>query len=112
MIDNGITTDEIYPFVAHQQECNYTVAQKVFQNSRCAKVKPNNTKALASSLIQQPTAVVVDSNSLGFQLYRRGIFSGRCGTNVNHAMLLTGYGVLDNQDYWKLKNSWGLTWGQ
>lgn len=112
VIDNGITTEPKYPYTGTQQNCSYTPDMKVFQNSQCAKIKPNSTKALQSALIQQPVAVMVESNSLAFQFYRRGIFNGKCGTTLNHAMVLTGYGALDEENYWKCKNSWGLTWGQ
>eukprot|EP01038_Epipyxis_sp_PR26KG_P009730 gene9730-13095_t len=30
----------------------------------------------------------------------------------NHAALLVGYGNVDGKDYWKIKNSWGDTWGK
>lgn len=26
-------------------------------------------------------------------------------------MLLTGYGALDEKNFWKCKNSWGIKWG-
>jgi hypothetical protein len=29
----------------------------------------------------------------------------------NHAMEIVGYGVLNGVNYWKLKNSWGVSWG-
>ncbi len=111
--DNGITTLEKYPYVGQQQTCNYDPASKVFQITECATVKPYSTKALQSALIQQPVAVIVDSSTLQFQFYRRGIFNGSCSTSKgNHAMLLTGYGIISEQNHWKCKNSWGLTWGQ
>lgn len=84
-----------YPYVAKQQTCNYTTSMKVFEINECAMVKPNSTKALQSALIQQPVAVIVDSTSLGFQLYKRGVFNGNCATKGNHAMLLIGYGAID-----------------
>ena len=35
-------------------------------------------------------------------------------TNINHALLVVGYGRDANTslDYWLLKNSWGAHWGE
>ena len=112
VIDHGITTLEKYPYVAKNQKCNYKDTMKVFQNTGCAEVPANKTIALASAVAKQPVAIAVEADTLQFQFYKKGVFSGKCGIDLDHGILLTGYGTLDGKDYWKCKNSWGASWGQ
>jgi C1A family cysteine protease len=55
----------------------------------------------------RPISVTVDASA--FSSYHTGIFSN-CGTTINHAVLLVG--VSTSAGYWKLKNSWGTSWGE
>jgi hypothetical protein len=47
-------------------------------------------------------------------LYKSGVFTGTCGKNLDHGVLLVGYGTDHNSglDYYKVKNSWGQSWGE
>jgi C1A family cysteine protease len=56
----------------------------------------------------------------GFHLYRDGVYqnskcenwrTGKHSNNRNHAVAIVGYGTLNGVKYWKMKNSWGSTWG-
>lgn len=46
--------------------------------------------------------------------YGGGVFSGCPKTNpvVDHSVMMVGYGELDGLKYWRIRNSWGLSWGE
>ncbi|CAF3403632.1 unnamed protein product [Rotaria sp. Silwood2] len=52
--------------------------------------------------------------STKFDHYASGIYDvPGCPTheNMNHAMVIIGYGTENGTDYWLVKNSWGTSWG-
>ena len=49
-----------------------------------------------------------------FMTYKKGVLDSKhCGTDLDHAVLAVGYGhdKATQTDYWIVKNSWGVTWG-
>jgi C1A family cysteine protease len=67
--------------------------------------------AMMNALSNQPISVAIQADQKDFQLYKSGVFTGECGTKLDHGVLLVGYGVKDGMDYYRIKNSWGTTWG-
>ena len=60
-------------------------------------------------------SVLVEADQAVFQQYRGGIFdSAACGTRLDHAVLVVGYGTdqATGKEYWIMKNSWSAGWGE
>jgi hypothetical protein len=78
-------------------------------------VTPYDERSLASAVSIQPVAVGIDASSVYFTMYSGGILDqASCGTDLNHAVLLVGYGTDEStqEKYWIVKNSWGEHWGE
>jgi C1A family cysteine protease len=83
----------------------------VVQLSGFHDVTPNSDSALATAVTQQPTSIAIEADQNSFQLYSGGVLTAPCGTNIDHAVLAVGFGT-DKIAYWKVKNSWGASWGE
>jgi len=113
---NGLCTEAAYPYTAKDGTCKYPGSCTMSANSNVPKytdVPPKSeTTALYTAAAQQPTSIAIEADQTGFQSYKSGIFCGVCGQNLDHGVLITGYGTQSGTDYWKVKNSWGTTWGE
>merc|ERR1712166_659006 len=74
-------------------------------------VAANSQTQLMAAVAEGPVSVAIEADQSGFQFYKSGVFSGTCGTAMDHGVLAVGYGTDGGKDYWKVKNSWGATWG-
>ena len=66
---------------------------------------------MKAAVAKTPVAVEVDAGNQSFQYYVKGIYTGKCGTRPDHGLVATGYSIQSGKDYWILKNSWSITWG-
>lgn len=117
MINYGQCTEESYPYTSGVTEksgtCQKCISAKV-QFSKCYDIPSSNQVALKYAVEKQPVVVAIEADTRYFQSYASGILTDalKCGTNLDHAVEIVGYGNQDGIDYWKVRNSWGESWGQ
>jgi C1A family cysteine protease len=115
--NGGVCTEAAYPYVSGTTKAAGTCVQ-----SSCTKVAAsapksftdvtkNSDSAMMSALAQQPVSIAIEADQQAFQMYKSGVFTATCGTSLDHGVLAVGYGTLDGTDYYKVKNSWGASWG-
>ncbi|CAN1229444.1 Senescence-specific cysteine protease SAG39 [Linum perenne] len=111
--NKGLTTETKYPYDAADGTCN---ANKEGSSAATIKgyedVPANNEAALMKAVASQPISVAIDAGDSSFQFYSSGIFTGECGTELDHGVTAVGYGESDGKKYWLVKNSWGAQWGE
>ena len=114
--NGGLCLENDYQYVSGEtktsQECKYDC--DVYENSNVVSytdVKASSDDDMMSAIYQQPVSVAIQADQKTFQLYKSGILTDDCGTNLDHAVLVVGYGSEDGLDYYMIKNSWGTSWG-
>eukprot|EP00656_Telonema_subtile_P047207 TRINITY_DN5408_c0_g1_i3.p1 TRINITY_DN5408_c0_g1~~TRINITY_DN5408_c0_g1_i3.p1 ORF type:complete len:377 (+),score=110.03 TRINITY_DN5408_c0_g1_i3:180-1310(+) len=113
----GLETESSYPYTAADGTCSSSkqsaangIAAGVVTGFK--DVTANSESQLEAAVALGPVSVAIEADQSGFQFYDSGVFSGTCGTSLDHGVLVVGYGTDSGSAYWKVKNSWGSTWGQ
>lgn len=113
----GIPTEDQYgPYLGQDGYChanNVTLTAKI---TGYVNVTPGDEQALRLAIFKHgPISVAIDASHKTFSFYSNGIYyDEECGNkeeNLDHAVLAVGYGTINGQDYWLIKNSWSNYWG-
>ncbi|CAH1389724.1 unnamed protein product [Nezara viridula] len=117
ILQHGVQTDESYPYLGEEGKCQYTDNKQVVKIKAFAFIKKigdkENTLKTAVAHVGPISACVWASRA--YRFFSGGIYQDEeCinNTNVNHAVLVVGYGREKEMDYWLIKNSWGMSWGE
>ncbi|WRX08128.1 Peptidase C1A [Theobroma cacao] len=112
--NQGLTTETDYPYKGVDGTCNTNKeANHAAKINGYEDVPANSETALLKAVANQPVSVAIDAGDFEFQFYSGGIFTGACGTQLDHGVTAVGYGVGDDgTKYWLVKNSWGTSWGE
>ncbi|CAM8908871.1 unnamed protein product [Rhodiola kirilowii] len=112
--NGGIDTEADYPYTGEDGTCNTTKEETKAVTIDGYEDVDESDSALLCATVNQPISVGIDGGTLDFQLYTSGIYNGDCSSDpddIDHAVLVVGYGSEDGEDYWIVKNSWGTSWG-
>jgi len=110
-VKNGMTSWERIPYWNHSLGwCNYNSTLTMFTFKDWRAVNGDEVDMVAALNEIGPLSVGVDATLWRF--YRSGLFSLPCGKKMNHGVLLVGYGLHKEKEYWLIKNSWGKSWGE
>lgn len=128
---NGGLMDNAFKYVQHnnglclEEEYAYTGKGHLFcsakncgsgffaPNTGFSDVKSGDESALQAAANIGPVSVAIEADKQVFQFYKGGVLDDSgCGTQLDHGVLLVGYGTDSGKDYWKVKNSWGESWGE
>jgi KDEL-tailed cysteine endopeptidase len=115
--NQGICSEADYPYTSGTTRDNgvcYETCTEVAGSGikGYVDVQKNSDAALMSALDLQPVSVAIEADQAAFQLYKTGVITANCGTNLDHGVLAVGYGTwTDGTQYYQVKNSWGTSWG-
>uniref|UniRef100_A0A3B4FQE9 Cathepsin L1-like n=1 Tax=Pundamilia nyererei TaxID=303518 RepID=A0A3B4FQE9_9CICH len=116
VVSNGLESSNTYPYTSvDTQPCFYDSRLAVAHIRDYRFIPRGDEQAMADALATiGPITVAIDADHASFLFYSSGIYDEpNCNpNNLNHAVLLVGYGSQEGQDYWIIKNSWGTGWGE
>jgi cathepsin L len=111
---NKAMTEADYPYTASfHRVCSYddskAVSGTMISSYYDVVEDPDQLKA---ALNIAPVSVAIEADTTVFSSYVSGVItSASCGTNLDHGVLAVGYGTLDGDEFFLVKNSWGASWG-
>lgn len=117
---NGPCTEAAYPYTSGSGttgECKGTSFCKSVASVGGHKDVQTEAQLMAAVDIG-PVSIAVEADKSVFQSYKKGVVDSKaCGKQLDHGILLVGYGTASTfyhpaKQYWKIKNSWGETWGE
>jgi len=119
----GLATEDEYVYTAQNGVCkNVTDPINQIVNYTCLSGPGSadgpgyaNETAMAAFLVANgPLSIAMDAGIL--QTYSSGIINpttGECSkTSLDHAINIVGYGVDNGTPFWRVRNSWGTSWGE
>jgi cathepsin L len=109
----GIVTEQTWPYEGVSGTCNWAGKKPVANITGYVFLPQNNYSALMNAVVTNGP-IAISAAAEPWMSYSEGVFDTNCGADVDHAIVLEGYGhdASANEDYYLVRNSWGESWGE
>ena len=100
-----------YPYHAKDETClthkvSYRPGPKLSTYIEHTHTSNDDLKGM---VVNNPVSVALEAQHWKF--YDSGIFDDvECGEDIDHGVVVVGFN--SDENYWKIKNSWGPRWGE
>ena len=117
MENGGIPTDAAYgPYLGQDGYCHINNVEKAFQIKGFMNVTSGSNAALKVAIAKHgPISVGIDASHKSLSFYSKGVYYEEDCNNtpdgLDHAVLAVGYGEMNGEKFWLVKNSWSTYWG-
>jgi cathepsin F len=112
--EGGLESDAVYSYTGRDGTCRFNKSKVDIQVSGFSDVSQNEDEIMRVLYENGPLSIAVNANP--FQFYSGGIMRATARScnprGIDHGVTLVGYGVEDGVKFWKIKNSWGASWGE
>ena len=115
MWDNGLMTEQDNPYKGGRGSCDDDYSKFVVKLTHYYDVTHLDPDQLKGAVAQVgPISIGVGAGNDAWFHYNSGIIDDAsvCKPNLDHAVLLVGYGAEAGREYWIVKNTWGDDWGE
>ncbi|KAI9576862.1 cathepsin L [Glossina fuscipes] len=114
--NGGVDTEKSYPYEGIDDSCHFVRAAVGATDTGYFDIPEGDEDKMKKAVATMgPIAVAIDASHESFQFYSEGVYNEpECNSEtLDHGVLVVGYGTnSEGQDYWLVKNSWGITWGE
>ncbi|CAH8871089.1 unnamed protein product [Trichobilharzia szidati] len=120
--NEGIDSEVSYPYISgatgeQNDKCLFNSSNIAAQVTGFINISPGDEYALMDAVATKgPVSVAINAGLPSFPRYKSGVYSDpEClgeEDNLDHGVLVVGYGEENGQPYWLVKNSWGPEWGE
>lgn len=95
-------------------ESSYAVSYKQDKHHAAHAYSIKGVTSIQQDLVENGPLFVSFRVYADFPTYKSGVYRKTSASGKylgGHAVTLVGYGTLDGDDFWKIKNSWNAEWG-
>eukprot|EP00938_MAST-03A_sp_MAST-3A-sp1_P007318 g7318.t1 len=121
---HGITTEKDYPYHSGGGSTGSCKSAKTKNDLTYIKgwtqvSKSKKGESAIKTALPKVGPITIGIDATPMQDYIGGVDSPQCNvdcgctsSDLDHAVLMVGYGEKGSQSYWKIKNSWASDWGE